>query len=94
MAVAATEGDGRGFLQNDAAFHRTLLCSSGNEAFIHLSTVIETVLIDRERTGRDGEPYDLVAVALHEQLAEHISAGRGDEAQEAMRQIVERTRAD
>jgi DNA-binding FadR family transcriptional regulator len=92
MATAANANDGQGFLHGDAAFHRTMLASSGNVAFIHLTAVIETVLIDRERTARDGARRDLVAIALHEELAEHIAGRRGAAAQDAMLHIVERTR--
>lgn len=90
MEMARTENhaDGGEYLAADVRFHRTLLSASGNAMFAALGTVVESVLVGRtlhELMPHDANPH---AVRWHQDVAFAVTAGRADEAADAMRWIV------
>ena len=91
LAEASRSGDGPAFVENDTAFHRTILGASGNPAFRYLSSVIETSLGDRVVGLQGADSYDRVAVDLHVDLAKHILRRHPDRAEQAMLEVVNRT---
>lgn len=88
MARTEKDADGREYLAADIAFHRTLLSASGNTMFAALGSVVESVLVGRtlhELMPHDANPN---AVRWHQDVAFAVTAGRADDAAEAMRLIV------
>ena len=88
MTVAGRAGDLETFLRLDADFHATVLQSSGNEMFAHLSDTVEAVL--RGRTEHQLMPHHPreYAVQLHREVAEAVFAQDEENARRAMHAIV------
>ncbi|MCJ1706981.1 FadR/GntR family transcriptional regulator [Microbacterium sp. VKM Ac-2923] len=88
MARTERDADGAEYLEADVRFHRTLLSASGNAMFAALGSVVESVLVGR--TLHDLMPHDANphAVRWHQDVAFAVTAGRAEEAAQAMRLIV------
>ncbi|MGJ3509237.1 FadR/GntR family transcriptional regulator [Enemella sp. A6] len=105
MAATGREGDLEAYLDHDITFHTTLLESSGNAALASLAPLVSTVLDFRTHRYLMPATPDPDAVRWHFAVAEAISIGDGEaaaenmqlivqEAQHAMQEAVEGTRAD
>lgn len=80
------------FMQLDIEFHTLLLRAGGNEMFAALTEVVAVVL--RGRTTLGLMPHKPVAKALdlHEAVAAAVAAGRRDDAETAMRELLSEVR--
>jgi DNA-binding FadR family transcriptional regulator len=89
---AAGQGsDTESFLALDIEFHRLVLLSSGNEMFAKLNTLVEEVLTGRTHYGLMPEHPHNEALQLHVDVASAIQRGSGEQAQDAMLRIMQRT---
>lgn len=90
MGMVATSRGGQleRYLVHDVAFHRAILCASGNEMFARLGDVVAAVLAGRTRHEVMFSDPRQEAVTLHVQVAEAIRAGDGPRAEEVMRTIT------
>ncbi|GAA1194320.1 DNA-binding FadR family transcriptional regulator [Kitasatospora gansuensis] len=89
LTVTARAADLTTFLRHDIAFHATVLRASGNEMFAHLGDTVGAVLTGRtehQLMPHQPEPY---AVKLHREVADAICTGQAEEAERAMRTIVQ-----
>ncbi|WP_405016369.1 FCD domain-containing protein [Kitasatospora sp. NBC_00070] len=89
LTVTARAADLATFLRHDIAFHATILRASGNEMFAHLGDTVGAVLTGRtehQLMPHQPEPY---AVKLHREVADAICTHRPEEAEQAMRTIVQ-----
>jgi DNA-binding FadR family transcriptional regulator len=89
LTVTARAADLDTFLRHDIAFHATILRASGNEMFAHLGDTVGAVLTGRtehQLMPHQPEPY---AVKLHREVADAICTHRPEEAERAMRTIVQ-----
>jgi len=89
--AAGQANDAETFLMLDIQFHRLVLSSSGNEMFAKLNTLVEAVLTGRTRYGLMPRHPHEEALQLHVDVASAIQRGNGDDAQAAMRGIMQRT---
>jgi DNA-binding FadR family transcriptional regulator len=88
MARTERDADGAEYLAADIRFHRTVLAASGNTMFAALGAVVESVLVGRtlhELMPHDANPH---AVRWHQDVAFAVTAGRAEDAGQAMRLIV------
>lgn len=88
MRERGEAGELREFLDLDIEFHALLLRAGGNEMFAALTEVVAVVL--RGRTTLGLMPHKPVAKALdlHEAVAAAVAAGRQDDAEDAMRELL------
>ncbi|ALN16338.1 FadR/GntR family transcriptional regulator [Acidipropionibacterium acidipropionici] len=86
MAAAASGPDLESYLGHDIVFHRTLLLASGNPLIAEHAEVVEAVL--RGRTNLLLFVPNPAAIALHREVVDAVIGHRGEDAEEAMRQIV------
>lgn len=84
--------DLRTFLGHDIDFHHLVLGASGNPMFRQLSEVVAQVLTGRTEHGLMPAEPQPVAIDLHLRVARAIDAGEPDEAEKAMRGIMEQAR--
>jgi DNA-binding FadR family transcriptional regulator len=94
MRAKVQFGDAEGFLEADVAFHQVLLEASGNEMFRQLSGVTEQLLRGRsslELLPAAPAPED---AHRHAAVAEAITVGDAEAAEEAMRVIMRASVAD
>lgn len=89
--AAGHEGDLDRFLELDVEFHSVVLASSGNEMFAKLTTLVAEVLAGRTHQGLMPAHPHVEALQLHVDVANAIQRGSPDDAQRAMRAIMERT---
>jgi DNA-binding FadR family transcriptional regulator len=89
MVVHGRSGDLDAYLLADKLFHQTLLEASGNEMFRALTGVVAEVLIGRTQHGMMPAKPNLVAIALHDEVARAIRMGEETEAEHAMRAIID-----
>ena len=89
MVVHGRSGDLDAYLLADKAFHRALLEASGNEMFRALNGVVAELLTGRTQHGMMPEKPDLVAIALHDEVARAIRMGEEKQAEQAMRAIID-----
>ncbi|HLI36309.1 MAG TPA: FadR/GntR family transcriptional regulator [Streptosporangiaceae bacterium] len=91
-AMAGAASDPAGMVQADLAFHRALLAATHNELFERMEVVIETGLAERDRlvhgAGRD-DP-----VPSHRRVLEAIRAQDADEAERAVRDLLDKAHRD
>ncbi|NDR54670.1 FCD domain-containing protein [Actinomyces sp. 565] len=81
------------YLDADIAFHSLVLTASQNDTFAALTEVVAEVLSGRARLA--GAPWQSPkpqALELHVRLAEAIAAGRVEQAEQHMREIVAEVR--
>ena len=89
MVVHGRSGDLDGYLLADKLFHQTLLAASGNEMFRALTGVVDEVLTGRTQHGMMPEKPNIVAIALHDEVARAIRMGEDAQAEHAMRAIID-----
>ncbi|WP_216849086.1 FCD domain-containing protein [Streptomyces sp. TM32] len=94
MARVAREGDTRGFIAADLAFHRALLDASGNGMFVQLSEVTEELLVARRDLALMPDKIDMSAVQRHLEAAEAVADGRPSDAAQQVRTIVDAARRE
>ncbi|MEU6645449.1 FCD domain-containing protein [Saccharomonospora sp. NPDC046836] len=80
------------FLELDVAFHTLLLRASGNEMFGALADVVAVVLRGRTQLGLMPHQPVPEALDLHEEAARAVRAGRGQDAEAAMRKLLAEVR--
>lgn len=80
------------FLEHDIAFHHVVLAASGNPMFCQLSDVIAQVLTGRTEHGLMPTEPQPAAVAMHVQVAKAVDSGDAEQAEYAMRGIMEQAR--
>ncbi|GEB47533.1 FadR family transcriptional regulator [Streptomyces cacaoi] len=90
LGMVATSRGGRleEYLVHDIAFHRAVLCASGNEMFARLGEVVAAVLTGRTHHDVMFSDPRQKAVTLHVQVAEAIRERDGERAEAAMRTIT------
>ncbi|EFF90193.1 MULTISPECIES: FadR/GntR family transcriptional regulator [Streptomyces] len=76
------------YLLHDVAFHRVILCASGNEMFARLGDVVAEVLTGRTQHEVMFEDPDPAAVTLHVRVAEAVRAGDAERAEQLTREIT------
>ncbi|MEU2875558.1 MULTISPECIES: FadR/GntR family transcriptional regulator [unclassified Streptomyces] len=76
------------YLLHDVAFHRVILCASGNEMFARLGDVVAEVLTGRTQHEVMFEDPDPAAVTLHVRVAEAVRAGDAERAERLTREIT------
>jgi len=89
MVVHGRSGDLDAYLLADKLFHQTLLEASGNDMFRALNGVVAEVLTGRTHHGMMPEKPNLVAIALHDEVARAIRMGEEAQAEQAMRAIID-----
>ncbi|KWX65839.1 FadR/GntR family transcriptional regulator [Mycobacterium sp. NAZ190054] len=89
MVVHGRTGDLDAYLVADRAFHRTLLEASGNEMFRALNGVVAEVLTGRTHHRMMPEKPNIAAIALHDEVARAIRMGEAEQAERAMRAIID-----
>ncbi|KUI31624.1 GntR family transcriptional regulator [Mycobacterium sp. IS-1742] len=89
MVVHGRAGDLDAYLLADRLFHQTLLEASGNEMFRALAGVVAEVLAGRTHHGMMPEKPNLAAIALHDEVARAIRMGEEEQAEQAMRAIID-----
>ncbi|KZX20481.1 FadR/GntR family transcriptional regulator [Rathayibacter tanaceti] len=89
LAQQSRAADQAAYLAADTAFHRALLDASGNRMLAQLGDLVAEVLAGRTRNALMPREADSTAVRLHRAVAAAIAAGDGEEAEAAMRAIVE-----
>ena len=90
----AAAGDRAAFAEADTQFHRILLRASGNEMFASLDQAIGEVIRGRSEHGMMPKHPTETSVLRHEVIAHAILEGRGDDARDAMVQIMNRTASE
>ncbi|MDG4667465.1 FCD domain-containing protein [Mycobacterium sp. 236(2023)] len=93
MAVHGRTGDLDAYLLADKIFHQTLLEASGNEMFRALNGVVAEVLAGRTHHGLMPDRPEIAAIALHDDVARAIRMGEEDQAERAMRAIIDEAAA-
>ncbi|WP_157873606.1 FadR/GntR family transcriptional regulator [Kineococcus radiotolerans] len=88
MTVTARTPDLTAYLQHDARFHRTLLGATANDAFAALAGTLTEVLAGRTEHRLMPARPAAQAIAWHREVAEAVSVGDADAAEDAMRSIV------
>lgn len=94
MADAAGEGDMKGFIAADAAFHRTLLASSANAMFAQLAEVTEELLVARGELALMPARVDDASVRRHLQAAKAVAEGDPVNAADCVQVILDRSRGE
>lgn len=89
MVMHGRTGDLDAYLLADKLFHQTLLEASGNEMFRALNGVVAEVLTGRTHHGMMPEKPNMAAIALHDEVARAIRMGERDQAERAMRAIID-----
>lgn len=89
MVMHGRTGDLDAYLLADKLFHQTLLDASGNEMFRALNGVVAEVLTGRTHHGMMPEKPNMAAIALHDEVARAIRMGERDQAERAMRAIID-----
>lgn len=89
MVVHGRTGDLDAYLLADKLFHQTLLEASGNEMFRALNGVVAEVLTGRTHHGLMPEKPNIAAIALHDEVARAIRMGEEQQAERAMRAIID-----
>ncbi|WP_329092701.1 FCD domain-containing protein [Actinomadura citrea] len=89
MAVHGRSGDLEAYLAADIRFHRTLLEASGNEMMGALSGVVAAVLAGRTHHDLMPAHPEPVAIRWHAEVAQAVQSGDAEDAERAMRDIVE-----
>lgn len=89
MVTHGRAGDLEAYLVADKLFHQTLLEASGNEMFRALNGVVAEVLTGRTQHAMMPERPNLEAIALHDEVARAIRMGEEQQAERAMRAIIE-----
>jgi DNA-binding FadR family transcriptional regulator len=89
MASTARSANTDAYLDHDASFHRALLEASGNPMLAGLADVVAEVLAGRTRHELMPAQADPDAVRLHGEVAAAIQRGDPDDAEAAMRGIVD-----
>ena len=84
----AAAGDVDGFLELDVEFHRCLVESSGNEMFMALAPVVESVLRWRTDLAHLSAVPGTGALQAHLSVAQAICAGDGARARGAMETLI------
>jgi GntR family transcriptional regulator, galactonate operon transcriptional repressor len=77
----------------DLAFHRALLAATHNELLVRMEVVIETGLAARDRLVHGAKPDD-DPVPAHKAVLEAVRDKNPDAAEQAMRALLEKARAD
>lgn len=90
MRTAGRNGDVEAFLAADAAFHRAVLTSGGNELFASFDTVVAEILTGRTEAGLMPRFPHPDALQWHFDVADAIGGQERDRAREAMAKIVAR----
>ena len=80
------------FLVADIEFHTTLMRAGGNEMFGALSTVVAEVLSGRTNLGLMPHHPTVVALDLHEAVADAVAAGDAERAQTGMSELLSEVR--
>lgn len=93
MVMHGRVGDLESYLQADKVFHRTLLEASGNEMFRALNAVVSEVLTGRTHHGMMPDEPNLVAIALHDEVARAIRLRDEAGAERAMRATIDEAKA-
>ncbi|ORB31096.1 FadR/GntR family transcriptional regulator [Mycolicibacterium parafortuitum] len=93
MMVHGRSGDLDAYLLADKLFHQTLLEASGNEMFRGLNSVVAELLAGRTHHGLMPERPEIAAIALHDEVARAIRMGEEDQAEAAMRAIIDEAAA-
>ncbi|GAB3866513.1 FCD domain-containing protein [Nocardioides maradonensis] len=89
MVVHAAAGDLEAYLVADTDFHRTLLDACGNEMLAAMGDVVAEVLAGRTHHHLMPATPNAEAIRLHEQVAVAVRTGDGDDAEAAMRAIID-----
>ncbi|ANW63555.1 MULTISPECIES: FadR/GntR family transcriptional regulator [Mycolicibacterium] len=89
MVMHGRSGDLEAYLTADMNFHRTMLDASGNEMFRALSGVVSEVLMGRTHHGMMPAKPEITAIALHDEVARAIRMGEAEQAERAMRAIID-----
>ena len=89
MVMHGRTGDLDAYLLADKLFHQTMLEASGNEMFRALNGVVAEVLAGRTHHGMMPEKPNMAAIALHDEVARAIRMGEQEQAQGAMRAIID-----
>ncbi|QZT62842.1 FadR/GntR family transcriptional regulator [Mycolicibacterium austroafricanum] len=89
MVVHGRTGDLDAYLLADKLFHQTMLEASGNEMFRALNGVVAEVLTGRTHHGLMPEKPNIAAIALHDEVARAIRMGEEQQAERAMRAIID-----
>ncbi|CAN3131647.1 Transcriptional regulator, GntR family [Mycobacterium sp. smrl_JER01] len=89
MVVHGRTGDLDAYLVADKLFHQTLLDASGNEMLRALNGVVAEVLTGRTHHGMMPEKPNIAAIALHDEVARAIRMGEEQQAERAMRAIID-----
>ncbi|MFI1169582.1 FadR/GntR family transcriptional regulator [Streptomyces sp. NPDC020801] len=92
MAEAAQDNNMKRFIAADAAFHRTLLNTSGNAMFVQLAEVTEELLIARGELHLMPDTIDADSLERHVAAARAIAVGQAADAARCVQEIVERSR--
>lgn len=89
MVMHGRTGDLDAYLLADKLFHQTLLEASGNEMFRALNDVVAEVLTGRTLHGMMPATPNITAIALHDEVARAIRMGEEQQAERAMRAIID-----
>lgn len=88
--AAGQDGDTELFLKLDIQFHHLVLCSSGNEMFGKLNSLVAEVLAGRTHYGMMPDHPHEEALQMHVDVASAIQRGNPVDAHAAMLAIMER----
>ncbi|MEU0742837.1 FCD domain-containing protein [Streptomyces sp. NPDC006134] len=94
MSGAGRNGDMKGFIAADAAFHRTLLAASANTMFAQLADVTEELLVARGELSLMPERVEEAAVLRHVEAARAVAAGDAAGAAQCLRVILDHSRGE
>ena len=89
MARHADDADGDDYLAHDIDFHTTLLAASGNPMLRTFAPIVAEVLAGRTRHDLMPRRADPTAIRLHGEVAQAVSLGDRDAAEQAMRRIID-----
>lgn len=88
MADTGPRGDLQGYLAHDIDFHRSLLTASGNALLVSFAPFVEEALRGRTEHHLMPEVPEQRAIGWHVEVAEAVTEGRAELAEETMRLIL------
>lgn len=91
-AMVGSADDPARMVRSDLAFHRALLAATHNELLARMEVVIETGLAERDRLVHGAGPDD--PVPSHRRVLEAIRARDADEAERAVRDLLDKAHRD
>jgi GntR family galactonate operon transcriptional repressor len=88
------ERDSRVDTDADVRFHRAVLAAAGNELLERVEGLLEPVLRARDELAFQNHDHGTAFMESHRQVLEHIRAGDGDQAFNAMSELLRSAAAD